>query len=102
MEISQLRPEGIEGANKSAGLKKLTGENNSGASFKDTMGGFVDDVNNMQVKADTAIEDFATGKAENIHEVMISMQKAEMSFKFLMQTRNKLVDAYKEVMRLQV
>lgn len=101
MDVSSIRPEGIE-ALKDVSVKKGSVGNNSGPSFKETIGGFVKDVNSMQGKADTAIEDLATGKVKNVHEVMISMQKAEMSFKFLMETRNKLVDAYKEVMRLQV
>ncbi|MFQ5752664.1 MAG: flagellar hook-basal body complex protein FliE, partial [bacterium] len=41
-------------------------------------------------------------KVENVHEVMIAMSKAEVSFKFMMETRNKLIDAYKEIMRMQV
>lgn len=100
MDISSIGVKGIE-AFKEVSVKKGDIQGN-GASFKDTIGQFVNDVDKMQGKADTEIEKFASGEAKNIHEVMISMQKAEMSFKFLMQTRNKLVDAYKEVMRLPV
>ncbi|MEK6730065.1 MAG: flagellar hook-basal body complex protein FliE, partial [Planctomycetota bacterium] len=45
---------------------------------------------------------FATGKVENVHEVMIAMSKAEISFKFMMEARNKLIETYKEVMRMQM
>lgn len=100
MDISPVKPEGIENLK---GLNLQKGESNTnGVSFKDTIGKFVNDVNYMQKKADNSIENFAVGNTKDIHEVMISMKKAEMSFEFLMQTRNKLVDAYKEVMRLQV
>ncbi|MBT6049729.1 MAG: flagellar hook-basal body complex protein FliE [Candidatus Scalindua sp.] len=74
----------------------------SGAGFKDTINNYVSEVNDLQVKAGESIENFATGKVENVHEVMIAMSKAEVSFKFMMETRNKLVDAYKEIMRMQV
>ena len=100
MEISSVTTGGIESL-KHQNIKKLDGDNN-GVSFKNTLGSFVNDVNQMQLKADSAIEDFATGKITNMHEVMISMKKAEMSFQFLMETRNKLVEAYREVSRMQV
>lgn len=71
-------------------------------SFKKTLGGFINEVNDLQTKANESIENFATGKVENVHEVMIAMAKAEVSFKFMMEARNKLVDTYKEVMRMQM
>lgn len=100
MEITSIKTEGIETL-KQQGVKKIE-DRSKGASFKETLGSFVNDVNTMQIKADNVIEDFAAGNVQNIHEVMISMKKAEMSFQFLMETRNKLVDAYKEVTRMQV
>jgi flagellar hook-basal body complex protein FliE len=72
------------------------------SSFKNTLGGFISEINDLQTKADASIENFATGKVENVHEVMIAMAKAEVSFKFMMEARNKLVETYKEVMRMQM
>jgi len=77
-------------------------EQKSGAGFKETINNFVNDVNELQLKAGESIENFAGGEAENVHEVMIAMTKAEVSFKFMMETRNKLIDAYKEIMKMQV
>ncbi len=77
-------------------------DHKNGTGFKDTFNNYVSEVNDLQVKAGESIENFATGKVENVHEVMIAMSKAEVSFKFMMETRNKLVDAYKEIMRMQV
>ena len=99
MDISHIGNAGGDQINQS---KIKLDKEEKGVSFKDTMEKFVGDVNEMQVKADQAIEDFATGKVQNIHEVMVSMKKAELSFQFLMETSNKLVDAYKEVTRMQV
>lgn len=73
-----------------------------GTGFKETISNFVNEVNDLQIKAGESIENFASGKAENVHEVMIAMAKAEVSFKFMMETRNKLVDAYKEIMKMGV
>ena len=78
------------------------GEQKNSAGFKETISNYVNEVNDLQVKAGESIENFATGKVENVHEVMIAMSKAEVSFKFMMETRNKLVDAYKEIMQMQV
>ncbi len=77
-------------------------EKQNGVGFKETVSNFVNEVNDLQVKAGESVENFATGKVENVHEVMIAMSKAEVSFKFMMETRNKLIDAYKEIMRMQV
>ena len=43
-----------------------------------------------------------SGEVEDVHTAMIAMQKADLSFQLLMQVRNKLVEAYREVMRMQV
>lgn len=80
--------------------KKVAQE--SGTDFKGTLGSVVNEVNDLQIKAGESIENFASGKIENVHEVMIAMTKAEVSFKFMMETRNKLVSAYKEIMQMQV
>ena len=91
----------IQNGNK-VDLKFDKAEKQDGVGFKETVSNFVNEVNDLQVKAGESVENFATGKVENVHEVMIAMSKAEVSFKFMMETRNKLIDAYKEIMRMQV
>ena len=49
-----------------------------------------------------AIQDFVTGDTRNIHETMLAVGKADLAFRLTMQVRNKMVEAYQEVMRLQV
>ncbi len=83
-------------------LASFSAEREQGSSFKETLSGFITEVNDLQAKANASIENLATGKVENIHEVMIAMAKAEVSFKFMMEARNKLVETYKEVMRMQM
>ncbi|KKM24237.1 hypothetical protein LCGC14_1607110 [marine sediment metagenome] len=77
-------------------------EQKSGVGFKETVNKFIGDVNDLQLKAGESIENFAGGEVDSVHEVMIAMTKAEVSFKFMMETRNKLIDAYKEIMQMQV
>ncbi len=73
-----------------------------GEGFTKALGGLVEQVNRLQHEASEAITQFAAGDGENLHEVMLAVNKAELSFKFLMEARNKLVEAYQEVMRMQL
>lgn len=60
------------------------------------------DVNRQVLDADQAANDLATGKNQDIHNTMISMQKAEISFELVMQIRNKLMSAYDEIRRMSI
>ena len=71
-------------------------------SFKETLSEFIKDVNELQLKAEDAIEKAITGEVNNIHDVMIAVEKAKTSFELLMEIRNKMLDAYRELMRMQV
>ena len=71
-------------------------------SFADTLAQSLDKVNTLQEKADVAIQDFITGDTRNIHETMLAVGKADLAFRLTMQVRNKMVEAYQEVMRMQV
>lgn len=70
--------------------------------FTQVFGDLVGKVNDLQTKADKAVEMLATGESKNLHEVMIAMEKSSISFQFLTQVRNKAVEAYHEIMRMQV
>lgn len=74
----------------------------SGLGFTEAVRKMVNEVNAQQVKADESIEDLLTGKVHNIHEVVTNVAKADLSFKLMIQTRNKLVEAYKQTMNIQV
>lgn len=62
----------------------------------------VSKVNDMQVQTDKSIQGLASGENKNLHEVMISMEKASISFQFMSSVRDKALSAYQEVMRMQV
>jgi len=51
---------------------------------------------------DHLIDDFVSGKVEDFHEIALRLKQSELSFRFTMEVRNKLVDAYREVMRMSV
>jgi flagellar hook-basal body complex protein FliE len=51
-------------------------------------------------EADQMAENFAVGKGESLHGTIIAAEKADLSFRFLLQIRNKLLEAYQEIMRM--
>lgn len=63
---------------------------------------YVQTVNAQEHAADKAAVDLATGKNHNVSETLLALQQAEVSFQMMLSVRNKLVDAYREVMRMQV
>ena len=70
--------------------------------FVDTLAQAIHQVDQDIKAADRASEAFATGANGNIHEVMILTEKAELTFRLASAVRNKLVEAYREIMRMQV
>jgi len=62
----------------------------------------VSKVNEIQNDAKQAVEGLATGESTNLHDVVLATQQASLAFQFAMTTRNKVVEAYQEVMRMPV
>jgi len=59
-------------------------------------------VNALQSEADNAIWRLATGQADNLHEVMIAVERASIALELTIAIRNRLIEAYQEIMRMQV
>lgn len=70
--------------------------------FGDILKKAVGEVNQLQAEANNAVEKVAEGKEIDIHNTMIALEKAGVSFQLMMQLRNKTLEAYQEVMRMQV
>lgn len=66
------------------------------------LGAFLDSVNSLQLQAEALKQELATGGDVELHEVMVATEKASLGVELTMQIRNKLVDAYQEVMRMSV
>jgi flagellar hook-basal body complex protein FliE len=86
----------------SLGIKGSTVDGGVGASFADTLKSAIGKVNDLQKSADVQMEKLATGQSQNLHETMIASEKAEISLKLMVQVRNKIIDAYHEIMKMQV
>ena len=73
-----------------------------GKTFSDVLHKSVETVNQDQVEANKAISELVAGRSKNIHETMLTIERADTSLKMMMQVRNKILDAYREIMRMQV
>ncbi|HNP27476.1 MAG TPA: flagellar hook-basal body complex protein FliE [Nitrospirales bacterium] len=92
----------IEGISEPFGVTPLKGPATQDKGFGDLLKKAVESVNTMQHEAGRLEEAVAHGENVNIHQAVIAGEKAGLSFKLLMQVRNKVIDAYQEIMRMQV
>jgi flagellar hook-basal body complex protein FliE len=82
--------------------KVKTGQTAGAPSFKETLNGFLKDVNSMQLKADESINRLAAGEITDVHQVMTTVEEANTAFNMMMEIRNKVMDAYQEVLRMRL
>lgn len=97
--------DGISGVFQGVGSRELIPlkkADKNGRSFSELVGGFLEGVNSLQREADQAIQDVVLGKEENLHRAMIALEKANVALELTVQVRNKVVEAYQEIMRMQV
>lgn len=84
-------------------LDQLSGEKQADSGeFKNLMLQAIDQVNDMQMAANQAVEQLSTGGDVNTAEVFTAIQKADMSFRMMMQIRNKMIDAYQEIQSIRI
>lgn len=81
------------------GVETAEGES---ASFAETLKKFLSDVNQLQLDANEQVQRMVAGEVENLHDVMVAVEKASISFELLLEIRNKVLEAYQELMRMQV
>lgn len=70
-------------------------------SFKEVLSNAFGQVDTMQKKSDEMVIEFSKGHIENVHDVLVAMEKANFGLQLTVEVRNKLLDAYKEVMNLR-
>jgi len=100
MKIGQLLTLQPNADGKQSSINKTL--NSTQASFGDTLNKAITDVNGLQQEASDAVKKMVAGQPVDIHEVMIAAEKARTSFDLLMEIRNKTIDMYREIMRMQV
>lgn len=95
-EVQQLMPDnfGIKGINEDKSTPEI--------SFGDYLNSALTKVSDLENQANSLQQDFALGKTDNIPDVLIAGEKANVALQFTMQIRNKILDAYSEIMRMQI
>lgn len=83
-------------------LKKIEKNNVQETSFSDLLKQSLEAVNKAQNKSDQLTNDFVSGKPIELHNVMIAAEKASILLQTTVEVRNKAVEAYQEIMRMQV
>jgi len=73
-----------------------------GESFGDLLTSQVEKLNMTQLSADQMVSDFAAGKTDDLHNVMIGVEEARLSMELAVQVRNKIIEAYKELTQMQL
>ena len=74
----------------------------SGTGFGEVLKDAISTVNELQKKSDQEVQKLMAGESQDLHTTVIAMQKADLSFQMMMQVRNKIVQAYQEIMRTQI
>ncbi len=96
------RPQSPFGPLQKSGLQGGASGTKGIDSFASLLGDQVKNVNTMQVDANDMVHSMLTGGNVNEAEVLTSVQKADLAFRMLLQVRNKLIEAYREVQQIQI
>ena len=71
-----------------------------GNAFGELLGDMIKDANDANVRSNELVQSLARGEPTDVHTVMIAMDKADQSFRLIVEVRNKLVEAYQEIQRM--
>ncbi|TQR33016.1 flagellar hook-basal body complex protein FliE [Campylobacter sp. MIT 99-7217] len=83
-------------------VNKSSNNNNIGDEFAKLLKGSIEDLDQTQKAGEAAMADIATGEVKDLHQAAIAINKAESSMKFMLEVRNKAINAYKEITRTQI
>jgi flagellar hook-basal body complex protein FliE len=97
-QLPSLNP--VSGAQK-PGLGGAPGAED-GLAFGDLLKQALQEVNQVSAQAEGEARNLMTGESADMHSAMLAVQKADLSFQMMMAVRSKLIDAYREVMRMQM
>ncbi len=81
---------------------KASGNKKNDFDFEDLLKKELDNTNEMMQKAEKAEADIATGQVQDLAKASITIQKAEMQMKMVLEVRNKAINAYKELLKTQI
>jgi flagellar hook-basal body complex protein FliE len=105
MDDMTIKSAGLSSVGDLAGASSATspmGGSHAGGSFLGSLKDAIAQVNEVQLDATQAVDKFVGGESDNVHHMMMALQKADVSFQLMMQVRNKLVSAYEDIQRMQM
>jgi flagellar hook-basal body complex protein FliE len=94
-ELSKLAP-------STSALPSLPGASRAGDSFSNVLGNLVQEVGAKQAASSDAVNGLLSGQNVSLHQAMLAMEEASVSFQLMVEVRNKLLESYQEMMRMQV
>jgi flagellar hook-basal body complex protein FliE len=83
-------------------LPQAAGPTKSDLPFSQVISKFVNEANEQQLHSEGVVRDFAAGKTDSVHDVVLSVAKADLSFRLVLEIRNRLIESYQEIMRMQM
>ncbi|HEX7888059.1 MAG TPA: flagellar hook-basal body complex protein FliE [Ramlibacter sp.] len=90
-EVAPLRPPGA-----------LQPADAAAPSFADRIGSGLEQLNTQLLGSQRDLQTLAVGEAENLHDIMIRLEESRMALQLMLQVRNRVLEAYQDVMRMQV
>lgn len=87
---------------KLAGTQSKLVNQSQPQSFSNVLGNMVDEVNRKQAAAGQAVADLQSGNNVSLHQTMIALEEASVSFQLMVEVRNKVLESYQELMRMQI
>ncbi|MFN8651579.1 MAG: flagellar hook-basal body complex protein FliE [Gemmatimonadales bacterium] len=99
---SPIRPDGPRWTPLDRVLENIEPRASNGPSFADTLTRVVNDTQQMQEDASSLIGRFVRGEPVELHQVMAASEEAGIALEFLVEMRNKVTDAYRTVMNMQI
>ncbi len=100
MSIGMIKSLGSINPNAAYGVGKATGQ--PVQSFANQLQNAIQEVDNLQAGRDQMVEGMVSGEVSEVHDVMIAAKEAQLAFELLLEVRNKLLEGYQEIMRMQV
>lgn len=101
-ELQRLQSSALTGTDGPKALPQPQGEAPHSTGFGKTLAEAISKVDGAQEEAGQQISAFVAGEQENVHEVMIAMNQANLSFQLMTEVRNRVLETYQELMRMQV
>lgn len=102
MAIAPVGSGGSLNPGVAAAAEKASGPQLGKAPFASVVENLLHEANGQQIQADQAVRELAMGRADNLHDVMLSVAKADLSFRMVLEVRNRLTEAYQDIMRMQL